>query len=146
MTKKTNKTELEIVTFRNSRLDKVLKDCLSVMEMPKKWSIDKDGKIIHVYPHPIVTREAYRVKGIQYLPHKSFMLPDVLLERLIHWEEVQENWVVKGKNDITQDDVLKWQELRMQGKSYTKIAEMAGVTAGVVSYRLKKLQVSTEAV
>lgn len=80
--------EQEKVIRREDSLDNVYFQCLEIMRMPDKWSIDKDGNIIIVYPHPIVSREAYRVEGINYLPHKSYYLPDVLLERHLYWDEI----------------------------------------------------------
>lgn len=137
-----------MVEFRNAKLDKVLKKCIAVMEMPEKWAMDQANKMNIVYPHPIVAREAYRVSGIQYLPHKSYMLPDVLLERLIYWEEVEEAKprLIKGKAVVTEDNVQRWQDLRMQGKTYKEIAEITGVKIYTVTDKLSKLKAFKEAV
>lgn len=81
------KAEAEIVRQREDRLDNILFECLEIMKRPEKWAIDRQGNFITVYPHPIVNREANRLK-VKYLPHKSISLPEVLLERLIYWEDL----------------------------------------------------------
>lgn len=73
----------DAVIRREDSLDLVLFECMEIMRKPTRWGIDINNNIIELYPHPIVKREAYRVDGIEYLPHKSYNLPDVLLERLI---------------------------------------------------------------
>jgi hypothetical protein len=148
MTKLTadKKAELEKVMRREDSLDVVYFQCLEIMRMPEKWSIDKDGNIIIVYPHPIVSREAYKVDGIKYLPHKSYYLPDVLLERHIYWKDIlavgkktKAKTKKKGRpTKHTAEEAKAWQELKEQGLSLHKIGEMVGAKASTINYYIKK--------
>jgi hypothetical protein len=79
------KAEAEKVRQYEDRLDNILFECMEIMKRPEKWAMDRQGNFITVYPHPIVNREANSLK-VKYLPHKSYNLPEVLLERLIYWE------------------------------------------------------------
>lgn len=160
------KAEQEIVKQREDRFDNVLFQCLEIMKMPEKWAMDKDNNIITVYPHPIVKREGYRVEGIQYLPHKSYHLPNVLLDRLFYWEsltmityfkdavkhvpikkkrgrkpkvkDVNAPAVVGRPKKYTPQDVMQWVELREQGLSLREIAEITGVPQQSLSYYTRK--------
>lgn len=140
--------EQEKVIRREDSLDNVYFQCLEIMRMPDKWSIDKDGNIIIVYPHPIVSREAYRVEGINYLPHKSYYLPDVLLERHLYWEEILAKEVKKTKAPKarkqgrpikhTAESVKEWIELREQGLTFQQIGAIVGAKGSTVSFYIKK--------
>jgi hypothetical protein len=128
------KREQEIVERAQDRLDNVYFQCVEIMRMPSKWAIDKNNNIIPVYPHPVVKREGYRVERIEYLPYKSFYLPDVLMQRHYYWQEQTS----RNATPPTKEDAIKWSKMRQSGMTYSKIAEQAGVKPHTVSYYIKK--------
>ena len=141
----------EAVAKREDRLDVVYFECLEIMKMPEKWKVGKRGNIIAVYPHPIVSREAYRVEGIQYLPHKSYYLPEVLMARHIYWEDLLNNdakpdvaRIAKTRKPI-KTKVVVTEELRAEivrmansGIPSKEIAEAVGASRTTVNNYIRK--------
>ncbi|MBM7691147.1 hypothetical protein JOC77_000552 [Peribacillus deserti] len=144
------KAEAELVRQREDRLDNILFECLEIMKMPEKWAIDRQGNFNIVYPHPMVKREANRIEGIQYLPHKSYNLPIVLLERLLYWEEITKGIALKGNRKpytkVTPNMVAEIVKLREQGLTMGKIAKQVGVSEHSVRHYLRAGQKQIEAV
>jgi len=153
--KRPTKVEMEIVTQREDRLDNILFECLEIMKRPEKWAIDRQGNFVNVYPHPIVYREAHKIEGVEYLPHKSYKLPAVLLERLVYWEDLTKGETkVKGKRGYKQQTgsrkpytrvtpamVTEIVTLRGQGLSLSLIGEQVGVSEYTVNRYLKAQEV-----
>lgn len=148
------KQQAEAVIQRDDSLDLVLYECMEIMKQDTKWGMDRDGKMTELYPHPIVSREAHRVSGVKYLPHKSYYLPEVLLERLIVLEDEIEKVnkpraVRAGKlgrpSKHTADEVKQWVELRKQGATLGRIAKAFQTTQSTVSNNLTKYYAEQEA-
>jgi hypothetical protein len=156
---KIKKSEEDIVMQRENRLDNLLFECMEIMRSPEKWAVDGQGNIINVYPHPIVEREAREIKEIVYKPHKSYYLPDVLLERAIYWEGILEQakkkahrTTAKGTKVIgrpkkySEAQAIEWAELREQGLTLAEIAKQSGAKPSTVSYYVNKLKVKLQEV
>ena len=70
----------EFREHQKENLKQTLLDIQDILRMPEKWTINLDGSISTIYPHPVVQRQ--RVAGIQYKHHKKFILKDTELYRL----------------------------------------------------------------
>jgi hypothetical protein len=142
------RSEMEKVQRTEDRLDNILFQCQEILRMPEKWAIDKQGNIITVYPHPIVKREAKRIEGIQYLPHNSYSLPDVLLGRLNYWESILDKTKPKApkkKNPNRKPYVKVTDEIKEtivcmsnKGASTTEIVKAVGVSKTTVERYVKQ--------
>jgi hypothetical protein len=145
------KAEAEKVKQYEDRLDNVLFECMEIMKRPEKWAIDRQGNFTIVYPHPIVNREANRIEGVKYLPHKSYYLPDVLLERQRYWEDLIKGTKVKDGErkpytKVTPAMVAEILRLIDRGLAFTKIAKQVGVSDYSVKKYTTQHQEQTEAV
>jgi hypothetical protein len=158
MTKTQQQQQNETVIARENKHDNILYKCMEIAKLPTKWGVDKDNNICILYPHPIVAREAIRIDGIEYKPYKTYLLPEVLLERLVVLEDEIEAYVMAqakpkavstGKVGRpckhTSDEVREWVQLKESGVSFTKIAEQYNTSQGTVSNYVKKYKAEQEA-
>jgi hypothetical protein len=150
------KAEAEKVRQYEDRLDNVLFECMEIMKRPGKWAIDRQGNFITVYPHPIVNREANSLK-VKYLPHKSYNLPEVLLERLIYWEDLTApkvkvaptvNNSTERKAYVKPTPAMVAEMLRMKDKGFSnaEVARQVGVSEPTARKYTRQHQEQIEAV
>ncbi|MFC0235141.1 hypothetical protein [Fictibacillus phosphorivorans] len=134
-------------TMYQNMMEIKLFNVLEVLKQPNKWAIGNDGKIIDVYPHPVLNDEL-RIVGIEYKKEKNYLLPEELLEVYCKLQDKIEsvnkhrgakNYYVKGKKSKYPAEVIEqWIQMREFGCSYPVIAEKYNVPLGSVSYHINK--------
>jgi hypothetical protein len=91
----------ELEKAYNSKIEEVLDDklfnILEVLRKPIKWSIDKDGNIIEIFPHPVLNKQN-EVIGIEYKKERAYLLPDELFDRYCSLQDDIEREDKKGLN------------------------------------------------
>ncbi|MDF2544439.1 MAG: hypothetical protein K0S47_4157 [Herbinix sp.] len=150
--KKNNKIDTQLI---EDMLDEVLFDCYDIMTLPSKLRLTNKGKILKVYPHPICSENGYVVLGVQYLPHRSYYLPDALLDRVIYWDDLLDAIATKVKKQTkskvkvlgrpalyTAEDARQWAEMKKSGMTLKKIEELTGVKSHNITSYLKKYAIA----
>lgn len=167
--KQANKMYKSLETAYNEQIEQVLEDkllnILEVLELPTKWSIDKDGNVIDIYPHPVLN-VANDVIGVQYKKDKAFLIPDGLYDvyssmmseieavdeafknkhKAVKNQEAMnmENKKVKVNKSVKQAQaeslMFLWLGQAQAGISIEEIAKKSAFTAPTIRKYIKKAQ------
>lgn len=153
------KKNKEIAKRWEDRLDQLLYECLEVQRMPEKWSINKDNRMVTVYPHPKVNYECTRITHIEYKQSREYKLPKLLQERQrVLNAEVKNTSIYKKavshkkpssckktsnlekQISYTRDIGLikEWVDMRKSGKTLKEIGDQYSISSAIVTYFINR--------
>ncbi|WP_079709885.1 hypothetical protein [Paraliobacillus ryukyuensis] len=134
--------EQEYTQMHQDKMDNLLFDVLQTLkDTPNKWTINQDGSITVIYPHPIV--RGRQVVGIEYKHHNNYYFEDAeLFEAYCRLQdeiaEAKPKKRGRKAKHYPSELVKEWTDLRQSGVKYTEIAKQFGVSVGVIRYQVTK--------